>query len=131
MQNWSISEFPIKFRKKFFNTINRSKFSIISFQESFENINNLKYFNQTLNKLSNKFIINLQTFDHYNNSPLNKNNHYILLSKKMKKINSFFIFYPLCCVFSIFKIRDFLWVRYNEPNSLMTFIITLQQLKIY
>ena len=37
---------------------------------------NLKYFNQTLNKLSNKFIINLQTFDHYNNSPLNKNNHY-------------------------------------------------------
>ena len=76
--NWSISEFPIKFRKKFLNTINRSKFSIISFQESFENINNLKYFNQTLNKLSNKFIINLQTFDHYNNSPLNKNNHYIL-----------------------------------------------------
>ena len=76
--NWSISEFPVKFRKKFLNVINRSRFSIISFQENFENINNLKYFNQTINKLSNKFIVNLQTFDHYNNSPLNKNSHYIL-----------------------------------------------------
>jgi len=76
--NWSISEFPVKFRKKFLNTINRSRFSIISFQEDFENINNLKYFNQTLNKLSNKFVFNFQTFDHYNNSPLNKNRHYIL-----------------------------------------------------
>ena len=76
--NWSISEFPIKFRKKFFNAINRSKYSIISFQENFENINNLKFFKKTLNKLSNKFKVNLQTFDHYNKSPLNKNNHYIL-----------------------------------------------------
>ena len=76
--NWSISEFPLKFRKKFFNTINKSKYSIISFQENFENINNLKFFKKIINKLSNKFKINLQTFDHYNNSPLNKNNHYIL-----------------------------------------------------
>ena len=54
---------------------------------------NLKYFNQTLNKLSNKFIINLQTFDHYNNSPLNKNNHYILsLVRKWKKLTVFLYF---------------------------------------
>ena len=76
--NWSISEFPLKFRKNFFNTINRSNYSIISFQENFENINNLKFFKKILNKLSNKFTVNLQTFNHYNNSPLNKNNHYIL-----------------------------------------------------
>ena len=76
--NWSISEFPIRFRKKFFNTIIRSKYSIISFQENFENINNLKFFNNALLKLRKKFNFNLQTFDHYNNSPLNKNNHYIL-----------------------------------------------------
>tara|TARA_Y100000590_G_C15629002_1_gene980454 strand:+ start:82 stop:1026 length:945 start_codon:yes stop_codon:yes gene_type:complete len=76
--NWSISEFPIRFRKKFFNTIIRSKYSIISFQENFENINNLKFFNNALVKLRKKFNFNLQTFDHYNNSPLNKNNHYIL-----------------------------------------------------
>ena len=76
--NWSISEFPITFRKKFFNIINRSKYSIISFQENFENINNLKFFNKSLDKLRKKFLFNLQTFDHYNNSPLNKNNHYIL-----------------------------------------------------
>ena len=76
--NWSVSEFPIKFREKFFNTINNSEYSIISFQENFENINNLKYFKKILNKLSNKFTFNLQTFNHYNHSPLNKNNHYIL-----------------------------------------------------
>ena len=76
--NWSVSEFPLKFRKKFFNTISRSKYSIISFQENFENINNLKFFNKVKNKLKKKFIFNLQTFEHYNNSPLNKNNHYIL-----------------------------------------------------
>ncbi len=80
--NWSISEFPLKFRKKFFNVINRSKYSIISFQENFENINNLKFFNKTVDKLSNEFIVNLQTFDHYNNSPLNKNKHYILTLMK-------------------------------------------------
>ncbi len=76
--NWSISEFPVKFRKKFLYTINNSKYSIISFQENFENINNLKFFNKIKNKLKEKFIVNLQTFEHYNNSPLNKNNHYIL-----------------------------------------------------
>ena len=48
--NWSISEFSIKFREKFFNTINKSEYSIISFQENFENINNLKYFKKILNK---------------------------------------------------------------------------------
>ena len=76
--NWSISEFPVKFRKKFLYIINKSKYSIISFQENFENINNLKFFNKVKNKLKKKFIVNLHTFEYYNNSPLNKNNHYIL-----------------------------------------------------
>ena len=76
--NWSISEFPKNFREKFFNTIYQSQYSIISFQENFENINNLKFFKKILKRLGNKFISNLQTYDHYNNSPLNNNNHYIL-----------------------------------------------------
>ena len=76
--NWSISEFPKNFREKFFNTIYQSQYSIISFQENFENINNLKFFKKILKRLGNKFISNLQTYNHYNNSPLNKNNHYIL-----------------------------------------------------
>ena len=76
--NWSISEFPINLRKKFFNTIYKSQYSIISFQENFENINNLEFFNKILKKLSSKFISNMQTFDHYNNSPLNNQKHYIL-----------------------------------------------------
>ena len=68
--NWSISEFPIKFRKNYFNAINKSKYSIISFQENFENINNLKFFKKILKRLGNKFRSNLQTYDHYNNSLL-------------------------------------------------------------
>ena len=76
--NWSISEFPMSLRKKFFNTIYKSQCSVISFQENFENINNLKFFNKIVNKLEDKFTSNIQTFNHYNSSPLNKNKHYIL-----------------------------------------------------
>ena len=36
--NWSISEFPYHFRKKFFVAIKNAKFSIISFQENFEKL---------------------------------------------------------------------------------------------
>ena len=76
--NWSISEFPIKYRKNFFKTISKSEYSIISFQENFENINNLKFFKKMLKNLDSKFNFKLQTFDHYNNSFVNNNKHYLL-----------------------------------------------------
>ena len=79
LANWSISEFPLNFRHKFLGAIRNSKYSVISFQENFENINNLKFFNKKLKKLKKNFIIKLNTFDHYNNSLLNKNKHYILI----------------------------------------------------
>ena len=41
--NWSISETHIKFRKKFEDII-KNNYVLISFQEYFENINNLTYF---------------------------------------------------------------------------------------
>ena len=76
--NWSISEFPINFRKNFYKSISKSKYTIISFQENFENINNLKFFKRMIKSLSKKFNFELQTFDHYNNSFLNNNKHYLL-----------------------------------------------------
>ncbi len=76
--NWSLSEFPLKFRNKFFSTIKNSKYAIISFQKNFEKIDNFNFFNKQINRLGSKYIAKIDTFDHYNNSFLNKNKHYIL-----------------------------------------------------
>ena len=66
--NWSLSEFPLIFRKKFFSTIKNSKYTIISFQQSFEKINNYKFFTKQIKKLGLNYICKIDTFDHYNNS---------------------------------------------------------------
>ena len=42
--NWSLSETPLIFRKRFEFIFNKFDFQLISFQKKFENINNLKYF---------------------------------------------------------------------------------------
>ena len=80
--NWSLSEFPLKFRKKFLNKIKNSKFTIISFQKNFEKIDNYNFFMKQINKLGSKYVSNIDTFDHYNNSFLNNNKHYILTIRK-------------------------------------------------
>ena len=46
--NWSLSETPINFRKKFIKSIKNSKLILISFQENFENMDNLKYFTKEI-----------------------------------------------------------------------------------
>ena len=76
--NWSLSEFPLNFRKKFISTIKNSKYAIISFQKNFEKINNYNFFINQINKLGSKYIAKIDTYDHYNNSFLNKNKHFIL-----------------------------------------------------
>ena len=76
--NWSISEFPLKFRRKFISLIRNSKYSIISFQDNFEKIDNLKFFNDIIKKNNDKFNYNLKPFKYYNKSILNKNKHYLL-----------------------------------------------------
>ena len=53
--NWSLSETPLKFRNNFFKLIKNSKFILISFQENFENIDNLKYFLKLKKNLKKKF----------------------------------------------------------------------------
>ena len=52
-----MSETPINYRKKFNNIIQNSKYIFISFQQKFENIDNLKYFNDLKNKLKKKYKI--------------------------------------------------------------------------
>ncbi len=73
--NWSLSETPLSFRKKFEFIFNNFDFQLISFQKNFENINNLKYFNkihaENLDKERNSSII-----------PINKlKNNFYLFSK--------------------------------------------------
>jgi len=82
--NWSLSETPIKFRKKFETTINNSKYILISFQEKFENINNLNYFRELKNKISNNFQIKIVKNQFYNGNFIKKQNHFYFLGKKVK-----------------------------------------------
>ena len=77
--NWSLSEFPLKFRKEFIPTIKKSKYSIISFQERFENINNFKFFQNLLKQFKKNYKYKILDFKFYNNSPFNNTNHKMLI----------------------------------------------------
>ncbi|MDA9650350.1 hypothetical protein N9T21_00700 [Candidatus Pelagibacter sp.] len=81
--NWSISETPIKFRKKFFSNISHSKNILISFQKKFENIDNLKYFNNLKSKLSKKFMIKIIKNKYYKGNIFFKQSHYFFLAKRL------------------------------------------------
>ena len=81
--NWSLSETPINFRKNFLSIIKQSDFILISFQEKFEDINNLKYFNQLKSKISNKYRIKILKNKFYKGNIINKHNHYFFIGKKL------------------------------------------------
>ena len=83
--NWSLSEFPLNLRKKFFKLIEKSEISVISFQEKFEDINNTDFFKKFLGELELKFNFNIEKYDHYNKSYFNNNKHYILTLIKNEK----------------------------------------------
>ena len=81
--NWSLSESPLNFRKKFINHLYESKYILISFQEKFENINNLKYFEKLKIKLSKKFEIEIKKNKFYKGNLFYKQNHYYFVAKKL------------------------------------------------
>ena len=81
--NWSLSETPIIFRKKFLKIITKSEYILISFQEKFEDIDNLKYFNNLRSKLSKKFEIKILRNKFYTGNMINKHNHYFFVGKKL------------------------------------------------
>ena len=76
--NWSLSETPLNFRKKIFFLIDKFDYQLISFQENFENVDNLKYFH-ALEKYNQKKLRDTKLF------PIKKmKNHYYLFSSKIK-----------------------------------------------
>ncbi len=82
--NWSISETPIKFREKFEKIIKNSHYILISFQENFENIDNIKYFKRLQKKISNNFKIKIIKNKFYKGNLFKKQNHFYFLAKRIK-----------------------------------------------
>ena len=82
--NWSLSETPINFRKKFEPIIVKNHFIFISFQESFEDIDNLKYFQKLKSKISNRYNVKILKNKFYTGNIINKHNHYFFVGKKIK-----------------------------------------------
>lgn len=81
--NWSLSEIPLNYRNKFIPIIKNSKFILISFQERFEEINNLKFFIHLKKKLHKRFKILIIKNNFYKGSFLKKQNHYYFVGKKL------------------------------------------------
>ena len=81
--NWSLSESPLYFRKKFIDYLYKSKYILISFQEKFEDINNLKYFEKLKMKLSKKFYIEIKKNKFYKGNLFHKQNHYYFVAKRL------------------------------------------------
>ncbi len=81
--NWSLSESPIKFRKKFLNLIKKHEIILICFQEYFENINNLKYFIDLKKELSNNYKLKILENKYYKGNILKKQKHFFMIGKKI------------------------------------------------
>lgn len=82
--NWSLSEMPLKLRNKILKFIFRIPYILISFQDKFENINNLKYFEKIQKKLNKQgYKTEISGLQYYNNALLNTNKHYYLFAKKI------------------------------------------------
>jgi len=82
--NWSLSETPLLFRINFYKIIYNADYVLISFQEKFENINNLKYFNILKKELSYKFDVKIILNKHYKGNFFSRQNHYYFICKKQK-----------------------------------------------
>ena len=80
--NWSLSETPILYRKKFLKNINNYHYFFIAFQEYFEEINNKKYFNQLEKKLKKNYDLNLIQNQFYEGNIFKKQKHFFLIGQK-------------------------------------------------
>ena len=83
--NWSISEMPLRLREKILKYIFDVNYILLSFQDKFENINNIKYFKKMKKDLEKRnFNVEISPLKHYNNAIFNTNKHYYLFAKKKK-----------------------------------------------
>jgi hypothetical protein len=81
--NWSLSEMPLKLRNKILKLIFKIPYIVISFQDKFENINNIKYFKKIRKRLDRKgYKTLINSLEHYNNAFLNTNKHFYLFAKR-------------------------------------------------
>tara|TARA_E500000178_G_scaffold133675_1_gene133651 strand:+ start:3317 stop:4252 length:936 start_codon:yes stop_codon:yes gene_type:complete len=81
--NWSLSEVPLDLRDNFVSLIGRYENIMISFQENFENINNLKYFKNLQENLKYKYNIKIILNKFYKGNILKPEKHYFLFGKKL------------------------------------------------
>jgi len=79
--NWSLSEVSLKFREKFQKTILKSNYIIISFQEVFEDINNIEYFYNLKKKLKYRYKVQIIKNKFYKGHFFSRHNHYFFLAK--------------------------------------------------
>ena len=79
--NWSLSEIPISLRKDLEFLFLNCDFAFISFQDYFEDISNIAYFEQLEKKLNNNFSISTIPIVEMN-SIFNSNKHFSFLVKK-------------------------------------------------
>jgi len=81
IMNWSFSEIPLNTRNRFENLIYNFNYIIISFQDKFEKINNINYFNNLKNKLKkNKFSVKIEKIITMKFS--SRVNHYYFFAKR-------------------------------------------------
>jgi hypothetical protein len=86
--NWSLSEMPLKLRNKILKLIFKIPHILISFQDKFENINNLKYFKKIKRELDKKgYETQISGLKYYNNAILNTNKHFYLFATKISNKN--------------------------------------------
>ena len=81
--NWSLSETKLKFREKFIKHLKSYEYSLIAFQENFEDINNLKYFKNIRKKFINSHKFKIIKNQYYNGNFFKKQNHYFMIGKKI------------------------------------------------
>ena len=81
IMNWSFSEIPLNGRNKFENMMYNFNYIIISFQDKFEEINNINYFNNLKNKLKdNKYDVKIEKIITMKFS--SRVNHYYFFAKR-------------------------------------------------
>tara|TARA_B110000977_G_scaffold147507_1_gene186943 strand:- start:879 stop:1829 length:951 start_codon:yes stop_codon:yes gene_type:complete len=81
--NWSVSEMPLKLRAEILKYVANTNYILLSFQDRFENIDNMKYFKKIKTNLEQRnFIVKIFPLKHYNNALFNTNKHYYLFAKK-------------------------------------------------
>ena len=83
LANWSLSEIPLSYRNKFINEIKKRDYFLISFQQYFEDIDNLKYFNNLKNNLNKKFRCEILKNEFYKGNFFQKQNHYFFIGRKL------------------------------------------------